>query len=661
MTKIIKPGKQSSIFRRPSSETGIWSWITTVDHKRIGIMYGYAAFFFLLIGGLEALVLRIQLSQPDNNFLTAAEYNAMFTMHGTTMIFLAIMPISAAFFNYLLPLQIGARDVAFPRLNALSFWIFIFGGAFLYSTFIFGTAGAPEGGYLSEEVGWLGSAPNGGWFGYQPNAGMKYSPGTAMDYWAIGLQILGIASLISAFNFITTIINMRTKGMRFMRMPVFTWMTFAVSFLLAFSLPIIAIALFYVTFDRKFGTTFFLTEGGGDPILWQHLFWLFGHPEVYILILPAFGIVSEVLPTFSRKPLFGYAAIVFAGFGIAFIGFGVWAHHMFASAISPVAQAGFGLSTMVIAVPTGVKIFNWLGTIWGGKLKLNTPMLFSLGFIGMFVIGGLSGVTHSVVPADTQQTDTYYVVAHFHYVLFGGALFGIFSGLYYWFPKVWGKMYNETLGKLHFWTMLIGFNLTFGPMHWLGLQGQVRRTWVYAEETNLQFWNIVVTIGAFIIAVSIIIFMINWIFSKRKGEKAPFDPWDARTIEWTIPSPTPEWNFSKAPEVKALDDFWHAKYEEDDEGRAVRKESAEQLLIELEEEGLNPTENIVLPNPSYFPIVLASGLPFLGYAVIYKSIPLALIGSLLLLIGSFGWGTEPLEEEVEEDEEDNNEEYLDNV
>ena len=615
-------------------------------------MYGYAAFFFLLIGGLEALILRIQLSQPDNNFLTAAEYNAMFTMHGTTMIFLAIMPISAAFFNYLLPLQIGARDVAFPRLNALSFWIFIFGGAFLYSTFIFGTAGAPEGGYLAEEVGWLGSAPNGGWFGYQPNAGMKYSPGTAMDYWAIGLQILGIASLISAFNFITTIINMRTEGMRFMRMPVFTWMTFAVSFLLAFSLPIIAIALFYVTFDRKFGTTFFLTEGGGDPILWQHLFWLFGHPEVYILILPAFGIVSEVLPTFSRKPLFGYAAIVFAGFGIAFIGFGVWAHHMFASAISPVAQAGFGLSTMVIAVPTGVKIFNWLGTIWGGKLKLNTPMLFSLGFIGMFVIGGLSGVTHSIVPADTQQTDTYYVVAHFHYVLFGGALFGIFSGLYYWFPKVWGKMYNESLGKIHFWLMMIGFNLTFGPMHWLGLQGQVRRTWVYAEETNLQFWNLVVTVGAFIIALSIIVFMINWIFSKRNGEKAPFDPWDARTLEWTMPSPTPVWNFSTAPIVKSLDDFWHTKYSEDEDGRAVRREETDQILLELEEDGLNPSEHIALPNPSYFPIVLASGLPFLGYAVIYKSIPLALIGTVLLLIGGFGWGTEPLEEEIHLDSDE---------
>ena len=317
MTKIIEPKKQSNIFKRPSSETGIWSWITTVDHKKIGIMYGYAAFFFLLIGGIEALLLRIQLASPDNNFLSAAEYNAMFTMHGTTMIFLAIMPISAAFFNYLLPLQIGARDVAFPRLNALSFWIFIFGGVFLYSTFLFGTAGAPQGGYLAEEVSRLGSAPNGGWFGYQPNAGFKYSPGTAMDYWAIGLQILGIASLVSAFNFITTILNMRTKGMRLMRMPVFTWMTFAVSFLLAFSLPIIAIALFYVTFDRQFGTTFFLTEGGGDPILWQHLFWLFGHPEVYILILPAFGIVSEVLPTFSRKPLFGYPAIVFAGFGIA--------------------------------------------------------------------------------------------------------------------------------------------------------------------------------------------------------------------------------------------------------------------------------------------------------------------------------------------------------
>ena len=573
-------------------------------------------------------------------------------MHGTTMIFLAIMPISAAFFNYLLPLQIGARDVAFPRLNALSFWIFIAGGLFLYSTFLFGTAGAPEGGYLAEEVSRLASAPNGGWFGYQPNAGLKYSPGTAMDYWAIGLQILGIASLVSAFNFITTILNMRTKGMRLMRMPVFTWMTFAVSFLLAFSLPIIAIALFFVTFDRQFGTTFFLTEGGGDPVLWQHLFWLFGHPEVYILILPAFGIVSEVLPTFSRKPLFGYPAIVFAGFGIAFIGFGVWAHHMFASAISPVAQAGFGLSTMIIAVPTGVKIFNWLGTIWGGKLTLNTPMLFALGFIGMFVIGGLSGVTHSVVPADTQQTDTYYIVAHFHYVLFGGALFGIFSGLYFWFPKVWGKMYNETMGKIHFWLMIIGFNLTFGPMHWLGLQGQVRRTWVYAEETNLGFWNLIVTIGAFILAVATLVFMANWMYSRRKGEVAPFDPWDARTIEWSIPSPTPVWNFSKAPEVKSLDDFWHQKYGEDEDGRAVRREGADDLLVQLEDEGLNPKEEIHLPSPSYFPIILAFGLPFIGYAVIYKSIPLALIGVILLLIGGFGWGTEPLEEEFESSEEE---------
>ena len=614
-------------------------------------MYGYAAFFFLLVGGLEALLLRIQLSQPDNNFLSAAEYNAMFTMHGTTMIFLAIMPISAAFFNYLLPLQIGARDVAFPRLNALSFWIFIAGGLVLYSTFLFGTAGAPEGGYLDEEVSRLASAPNGGWFGYQPNAGLKYSPGTAMDYWAIGLQILGIASLVSAFNFITTILNMRTKGMRLMRMPVFTWMTFAVSFLLAFSLPIIAIALFFVTFDRQFGTTFFLTEGGGDPVLWQHLFWLFGHPEVYILILPAFGIVSEVLPTFSRKPLFGYPAIVFAGFGIAFIGFGVWAHHMFASAISPVAQAGFGLSTMIIAVPTGVKIFNWLGTIWGGKLTLNTPMLFALGFIGMFVIGGLSGVTHSVVPADTQQTDTYYIVAHFHYVLFGGALFGIFSGLYFWFPKVWGRMYNETMGKIHFWLMLIGFNVTFGPMHWLGLQGQVRRTWVYAEETNLGFWNLIVTIGAFILAVAILVFMANWIYSRRKGEKAPFDPWDARTIEWSIPSPTPVWNFSKAPEIKSLDDFWHQKYGEDEDGRAVRREGTDELLLKLEEEGLNPDEEIHLPSPSYFPLILAFGLPFLGYAIIYKSVPLALVGVILLLIGGFGWGTEPLEEEFETSEE----------
>jgi cytochrome c oxidase subunit 1 len=649
---------RTTIFKRPSSTTGWWSWLTTVDHKKIGIMYGYAAFFFFIIGGLEALMLRIQLASANAEFLTAGAYNAMFTMHATTMVFLFIMPASAAFMNYLIPLMIGARDVAFPRLNALSWWIFFFGGIFLYSTFIFGTSVPPIGpdgiaGNLAAGGGpgsfnWLADSPDGGWFGYQPNAGPFYSPGTAMDYWALGLQLIGLASLVSAVNFIVTVFNMRAKGMRLLRMPVFVWMGTVVAFLLLFSIPIIAVALFMVTFDRQFGTLFFAPVGGGDPILWQHLFWLFGHPEVYILILPAMGIVSEVLPVFSKKPLFGYSAVVFAGAAIAFLGFGVWAHHMFSSGITPVAQAAFGLATMTIAIPTGIKIFNWLGTMWGGRIRMTTPMLFAVGFIAMFTIGGLSGVTHAVVPADWQQTDTYYIVAHLHYVLFGGSVFGLFAGLYYWYPKLTGKIMNERLGKINFWLMFIGFNTTFAPMHWLGLQGMVRRTWKYAPETGLEPWNVVVTIGAFIIATGVAVFMYNWYHSRRHGEDSGLDPWDARTIEWTIPNPTPEYNFAVSPVVSKLDHFWHLKYDQDDEGRAVRKEDADQIIAELQHVGLNPPEPIHLPTPSYFPLIMAAGLPLMFYGIIYHTTAwgkaLIAIGAVVSLAAVIGWAIEPVEE-----------------
>lgn len=650
----------TTIFRRPKSKTGLWGWITTVDHKKIGIMYGYAAFFFFIIGGVEALLLRIQLAQANSEFLTAGAYNALFTMHGTTMIFLFVMPVSAAFMNYMLPLLIGARDVAFPRLNALSWWIFFFGGIFLYSTFFFGTSMAPVNangiaGNIAAGGGpgtfnFLADAPGAGWFGYQPNAGPLYSPGTALDFWALGLQILGLASLVSSVNFIVTVFNMRAKGMRLLRMPVFAWMSTVVAFLLLFSLPIIAVALFMVTFDRQFGTVFFAPSGGGDPILWQHLFWLFGHPEVYILVLPAMGIVSEVLPVFSRKPLFGYSAVVFAGAAIAFLGFGVWAHHMFASGITPVAQAAFGLATMTIAIPTGIKIFNWMGTMWGGRLRLTTPMLFAMGFVGMFTIGGLSGVTHSIVPSDWQQTDTYYIVAHFHYVLFGGAVFGIFAGLYYWFPKLTGRVMSERLGKTQFWLQFIGFNLTFAPMHWLGLQGMVRRTWKYAPEAGLQTWNVAVSIGAFIIAAAVLVFIYNWYHSRRHGEPSGLDPWDARTIEWTIPNPTPEWNFGVAPVVTRLDDFWHRKYDQDEEGRAVRRQDADELLERFEYEGLNPPAPIHLPAPSYFPFFMAVGIPLVFYGIIYHTTiwgkVLILIGAVISLSAVIGWAIEPLEEEA---------------
>jgi cytochrome c oxidase subunit 1 len=639
----------TTIFRRPKATSGFWGWATTVDHKKIGVMYGYTAFFFLIMGGLEALLLRLQLAGPEGQILSQGEYNAMFTMHGTTMVFLVVMPMSAAFMNYLLPLMIGARDVAFPRLNALSYWIFLFGGIFLYSTFLFGTTGAPEGGFLAGEASRLASAPNAGWFGYAPNTETQYSVGTVLDYWSIGLQIIGLASLMSSVNLITTIFNLRAKGMRLLRMPVFAWMSLVVNFLLMFSIPIIAVALFMITFDRQFGSQFFQVASGGDPILWQHLFWLFGHPEVYILILPAMGIVSEVLPVFSRKPLFGYAAVVFAGAAIGFLGFGVWAHHMFSSGISPVAQAAFGLSTMTIAIPTGIKIFNWLGTMWMGRIRFTPPMLFSIGFVAMFTIGGLSGVTHSIVPADWQQTDTYYIVAHFHYVLFGGAIFGIFSGLYYWFPKLTGRMYSEKLGKWHFWLMFLGFNLTFAPMHWLGLQGMVRRTWQYAADMNLGPWNMVVTIGAFIIAGSILIFMWNWVVSKRRGTEAGIDPWDARTLEWTIPSPPPEYNFAEIPTVTSLDDFWHRKYAEDDEERAVRRDDADALVAELERKGNNPENPIHLPSPSYFPILIGISIMLVGYGIVYNAqawgLALLLVGVLGAVTSFIGWAQEPGEED----------------
>ena len=550
MASVSVPAERpGGLLRRPHATTGFWSWFTTVDHKKIGILYGITAFGFFLIGGSEALLIRVQLARPDQTFLEPAVYNELFTMHGITMVFLVVMPLSAAFFNYLLPLMIGARDVVFPRLNAFSYWAFLFAGLFIYSSWF------------------LGGAPNGGWFGYAPNS--VTDPSIGMTFYAIGLLIAGIASTVSAVNLAVTVLNMRAPGMTLFRMPVFVWMGLVVQLLLAFSLPVITIGLVELLFDRLFGTHFFDVAAGGSPVLWQHLFWLFGHPEVYILVLPAMGIVSEILPVFARKPLFGYQFVVFSGIAIGFIGFGVWAHHMFAVGLGPVANTAFAVSTMIIAIPTGVKIFNWLGTLWNGDLRFATPMLFSIGFIAMFVIGGLSGVTHAVVPSDYQQTDTYYIVAHFHYVLFGGAIFGLFAGIYFWWPKVFGRMLSETWGRVNFWLMLIGFNMTFGPMHILGLQGMPRRIQSYPASLGLSFWNMVSSIGAFVIAISVLVFLINAVTSFRKPKQMEADPWDARTLEWSTSSPPPEYNFEEIPVVHSLDDLWHRKYAETEGGRVV--------------------------------------------------------------------------------------------
>ncbi len=638
VTDVLEvPARRVGVLRRPKATTGFWSWFTTVDHKKIAIMYATTALAFFVIGGVEALLLRVQLYGANGTLLTASQYNELFTMHGTTMVFLMGMPLAVAFGNYLIPLMIGARDVAFPRLNAFGYWGFLMGGIFLYSSFLLG-----------------GSAPNGGWFGYTPltSTGLDrgFLPGHGPDFWVVGLVMLGIASTTGAINFIVTIINMRAPGMTLMRMPVFVWMMFVVAFLTLFAMPIVTAALIMVYFDRNFATNFFVAANGGEPLLYQHLFWLFGHPEVYILILPGMGIVSEILPVFSRKPLFGYAVVVFSGIAIGFMGWGVWVHHMFATGLGPVAISAFALSTMIIAVPTGVKIFNWLATTWRGALRLTTPMLFALGFIAMFTLGGLSGVLHSIVPADTQQTDTYFVVAHFHYVLFGGLVFGLFGGFYYWFPKLYARKLDERLGKLNFWTIMIGFNLTFFPMHFVGLLGMPRRTYRYDSGLGWEGMNQIETIGSFVIAFSVLIFFVNVFYSKTRGEAVGPDPWDGRTLEWTIPSPPPEYNFEEIPEVESIDDFWHRKYTEDEQGRLVRLPSGGAVAVEERTgdghgdghgEGHGEGHGIHMPSPSYFPLVVAIGLPIMGYAAVFQMWWLAAVGALPVLYGSYAWAIEP--------------------
>ncbi|RME74747.1 MAG: cytochrome c oxidase subunit I [Chloroflexi bacterium] len=522
------PKEAPSRKERSYYNQGLWDWLTTVDHKKIGIMYFVFAFFFFLFGGVLALFIRAELALPGLQILTADRFNEFFTMHGTTMIFLAIIPMLAGLANYIVPLQVGARDMAFPRLNALGLWLFVVGGIILYASFFFGGA-------------------SGGWTAYAPLSTKLYSQGPGMDLWALGIYTVGTSSILGAINFVVTILNMRAPGMTLHRMTLFTWTVLVQSIMILFATPALAAALTLLFIQRALGAGFFGMQG--DPVLWQHMFWFYSHPAVYIMILPAMGVVSEVLPVFARKPIFGYKMIAYSTVAIAVLGFAVWAHHMFVAGIGTGLQLFFMLATMTIAVPTGVKIFSWIFTLWGGSIEFKTPFLFAAGFIVTFTIGGISGVFLSNVPIDTQVHDTYYVVAHLHYVLFGGSVMGLFAGIYYWFPKITGRMLNETLGKMQFWLMFIGFNLTFFPMHILGLLGMPRRIADYPAGLGWEPYNLLATIGAFLVAASIFPLLWNVGYAFVRGKKAPADPWLGNSLEWVVSSPPPAYNFLEIPEV----------------------------------------------------------------------------------------------------------------
>jgi cytochrome c oxidase subunit 1 len=551
MTTTPLEPRLSPLAKTPLS-TVLHGWVTSVDHKRLGVMYILTGLVFFLIGGVLAAIMRWQLAAPDSHIVSPDTFNRLFTMHGTTMVFLVGMPILLGTANYLVPLMIGARDMAFPRLNALGFWLFIFGGLLLYYSYM----GGPG-------LYGAGSAPDVGWFAYSPLTSRTFSRGHSTDYWILGIMVSGFGSIATGINLVTTTLCMRCKGMSLMKMPLFVWIMLVDAFLILLAMPVLTAAQVMLLFDRVLGTHFFDTQLGGSAVLWQHIFWFFGHPEVYILILPAFAIISEVIPVFSRKVIFGYPLMVAATISIGFIALGVWAHHMFVVDMSKGLNMFFAGATFLIAVPTGIKIFNWMATMYGGQLRFQTPMLFAMGFLAMFIMGGLTGIMLAVAPFDFQVSDSYFVVGHFHYVLFGGLLFAIFAGIAYWFPKVTGRMLSERLGAWQFWLLLIGFNLTFGPMHVAGLLGMPRRIYTYHVDRPWEIWNLLSSLGVLVQGVAIIFFAWNIIRSLRKGDPAGSDPWDAWTLEWSTTSPPQAYNFQEIPEVRSRRPLWDAKHPED--------------------------------------------------------------------------------------------------
>jgi len=540
--------------RRPWLEHA-HDWVVTVDHKRLGILYVVSGLVFFVVAGIEATLMRLQLAWPGLHIVPPETFNRLFTMHGTSMVFLVGIPIVFGFGNYLVPLMIGARDLAFPRLNAFGFWIFLFAGLLLHWSFIGG-----------EGLSGSGSAPAVGWFAYAPLTSRAFTPGNATDYWNLAVFIAGVGTIGTAINIVATTLTMRGPGMTLGRMPIFVWTMVTVSAMTLFILPPLSAAQIMLLLDRFLGAHFFDTQAGGSAVMWQHFFWFFGHPEVYVLMLPGFGFVSEIIPVFSRKVIFGYATLVAATVSIGGVALSTWAHHMFVVGMGTGLNAVFALSTMLIAVPTGIKIFNWLATMYGGRIRFRTPMLFCCAFLFQFLCAGLTGVMLSVAPFDWQLSDSYFVVAHFHFVLIGGLLFAIFAAIYYWFPKVTGRMLSERLGRWHFWLLVVGFNLTFLTMHGQGVLGMPRRIYTYPADRGWEMWNLVTTLGVPLQIVAVLIFAVNVAVSLRRGERAGDDPWDAWTLEWATSSPPPEYNFETIPVTTSRRPLWDMKHPDDPDG-----------------------------------------------------------------------------------------------